>query len=81
MEHNYEIIRNLGELRELDMPILIGPSRKSFIGKTLDLPVEERIEGTLAAVTMCIMNGADIVRVHDVKEVGRAVRMTDAIYM
>ena len=79
LEHNYEIIRNLGELKELDMPILIGPSRKSFIGKTLDLPVEERLEGTLAAVTMCIMNGADMVRVHDVKEVLRAVKMTDAI--
>lgn len=79
LEHNYEIIRNLGELKEMDMPILVGPSRKSFIGKTLDLPVEERLEGTLAAVTMCIMNGADIVRVHDVKEVVRAVRMTDAI--
>ena len=80
LEHNYEIIRNLGELKELDMPILIGPSRKSFIGKTLDLPVEERLEGTLAAVTMCIMNGADMVRVHDVKEVVRAVKMTDAVY-
>jgi dihydropteroate synthase len=80
LEHNYEIIRNLGELKEMDMPILIGPSRKSFIGKTLDLPVEERLEGTLAAVTMCVMNGADMVRVHDVKEVVRAVKMTDAIY-
>jgi len=80
LEHNYEIIRNLGELKELGLPILIGPSRKSFIAMTLDLPVEDRLEGTLAAVTMCVMNGADIVRVHDVKEAVRAVKMTDAIY-
>ncbi|UCG69466.1 MAG: dihydropteroate synthase [Thermoplasmata archaeon] len=78
--HNYEIIRKLGELKELDLPILIGTSRKSFIGNTLDLDVDERLEGTLATVTMCAMNGADIVRVHDVKETVRVVRMTDAIY-
>ena len=79
-EHNYEIIRKLGELKELGMPILIGTSRKSFIGNTLGLDVDERLEGTLATITMCIMNGADIVRVHDVKEAMRTVRMTDAIY-
>ncbi|MEE9151173.1 MAG: dihydropteroate synthase [Thermoplasmata archaeon] len=79
-EHNYEIIRKLGELKELGMPILIGTSRKSFIGDTLGLDVDERLEGTLATITMCIMNGADIVRVHDVKEAMRTVRMTDAIY-
>jgi dihydropteroate synthase len=79
-EHNYEIIRRLSELKELDLPILIGTSRKSFIGKTLDLDVNERLEGTLATITMSIINGADIVRVHDVKEVRRAARMTDAIY-
>ncbi len=79
-EHNYEIIRRLSELKELDLPILIGTSRKSFIGKTLDLDVNERLEGTLATITMSIINGADIVRVHEVKEVRRAARMTDAIY-
>ncbi len=79
-EHNYEIIRNLRELKELDLPVLIGPSRKSFIGNTLGLEVDDRLEGTLATITMCVMNGADMVRVHDVKEVLRAVRMTDAIY-
>ncbi len=79
-EHNYEIIRNLRELKELDLPVLIGPSRKSFIGNTLGLEVDDRLEGTLATITMCVMNGADMVRVHDVKEVLRVVRMTDAIY-
>lgn len=79
-EHNYEIIRKLGDLRELDLPILIGTSRKSFIGNTLGLDVDERLEGTLATITLCAMNGADIVRVHDVKEAVRVVKMTDAIY-
>jgi dihydropteroate synthase len=79
-EHNYEIIRNLRELKELELPILIGPSRKSFIGNTLGLDVDDRLEGTLATITMCVMNGADMVRVHDVQEVLRVVRMTDAIY-
>jgi dihydropteroate synthase len=80
MEHNLEIIRRLKEFRCLGKPILIGASRKSFIGKILDLPVEERIEGTIATVVSSIMNGADIVRVHDVKQVQRAVKMADAIY-
>ncbi len=80
VEHNYEIIRKLGELKSLDLPILIGTSRKSFIGKTLNLDVKDRLEGTLATITMNIINGADIVRVHDVKEALRAARMTDAIY-
>lgn len=79
-EHNYEIIRKLSELKELELPILIGTSRKSFIGNTLGLGVNERLEGTLATITMSIMNGADMVRVHDVKEALRAARMTDAIY-
>lgn len=79
-EHNYEIIKNLKELKDLELPILIGTSRKSFIGKTLGLDVNERLEGTLATITMSIINGADIVRVHDVKEAVRAARMTDAIY-
>ncbi|HET9848346.1 MAG TPA: dihydropteroate synthase [Candidatus Dormibacteraeota bacterium] len=76
---NLEIIRRLPELRELGYPILIGPSRKSFIGKTLDLPVDERLEGTAAVVALGIAGGADIVRVHDVREMVRVARMADAI--
>ena len=78
-EQNLEILRRLTELRVLGFPILIGPSRKSFIGKTLDLPVEARLEGTAAAVALGIAGGADIVRVHDVKSMARVVRMADAI--
>jgi dihydropteroate synthase len=78
-EENLEIIRRLPELRGLGYPMLIGPARKSFIGKTLDLPVEERLEGTAAAVALSIAGGADIVRVHDVKAMVRVARMTDAI--
>ena len=58
---------------------MIGPSRKSFIGKTLNLPIEDRIDGTSAAVTAGIMNGARIVRVHDVKEIKRVVTIVDKI--
>ena len=73
------MLRRLGELRVLGRPILIGTSRKSTIGKVLgDLPVEERLEGTAATVAISIANGADIVRVHDVKEMARVARMTDA---
>jgi dihydropteroate synthase len=78
-EQNLEIIRRLPELRGLGFPLLIGPSRKSFIGKTLDLPVEERLEGTAAAVALSIAGGADIVRVHDVRAMVRIARMVDAI--
>ncbi|HVH64486.1 MAG TPA: dihydropteroate synthase [Candidatus Acidoferrum sp.] len=78
-EENLEIIRRLPELRALGFPVLIGPSRKSFIGKTLDLPVGERLEGTAAAVALGIAGGADIVRVHDVKPMVRVARMADAI--
>ena len=74
-----EIIRHLGELRELERPILIGPSRKSFIKMVLDLPVDERVEGTAAAVAIGIANGADMVRVHDVQQMVRVCRMSDAI--
>ena len=77
--HNLEIIRRLPELGELGFPILIGPSRKSFIGKILDLPVTERLEGTISAVVLSIAGGAKIVRVHDVEECVRAVRIADAI--
>lgn len=76
---NLEIINHLNSIKALRYPILVGPSRKSFIGYTLDLPPNERIEGTAAAVTLCIDRGADIVRVHDVNVMSRVVRMTDAI--
>jgi dihydropteroate synthase len=78
-EENLEIIRRLPKLRRLGFPILIGPSRKSFIGKTLDLPAGERLEGTAAAVALSIAGGADIVRVHDVRAMVRVARMADAI--
>ena len=78
-EENLEIVRRLGELRRLGYPLLIGPSRKSFIGKTLDLPAGDRLEGTAAAITLSIAGGADIVRVHDVKAMVRVARMADAI--
>ncbi len=77
---NLEILRRLGEFTGFEKPILIGPSRKSFIGKTLgDLPVTERLEGTAAAVAIGIFNGANIIRVHDVKEMVRVARIADAI--
>lgn len=79
VEQNLELLNHLDEIRELGFPILLGPSRKSFIGYTLDLPPEERIEGTAAAVAVGITRGADIVRVHDVSYISRVVRMTDAI--
>jgi dihydropteroate synthase len=78
-EQALEMLRRLGELRVLGRPILIGTSRKSTIGKVLDLPVGERLEGTAATVAASIMSGADIVRVHDVKEMARVAKMTDAI--
>ncbi|MCG9968293.1 dihydropteroate synthase [Pelotomaculum terephthalicicum JT] len=76
---NLEVLRRLRELRCLGLPVLIGTSRKSTIGKVLGLPVEQRVEGTAATVAVGIVNGADIVRVHDVKEMARVARMTDAI--
>jgi len=79
VEHNLGILRRLKELRSLGRPILIGTSRKSVIGKVLNLPVEERLEGGAATVTLSIANGADIIRVHDVKEMSRVAKMTDAV--
>jgi dihydropteroate synthase len=79
LEDNLNILKNLKKFSILSCPILVGPSRKSFIGKILDLPVEERLEGSLAALTVAIMNGANIVRVHDVKESKRVVSIVDAI--
>jgi len=74
-----EIIRRLEELRGLERPVLIGPSRKSFIGMVLELPAEERLEGTAAAIAIGISKGADIVRVHDVRQMVRVCRVSDAI--
>jgi dihydropteroate synthase len=79
VEHNLELIDRLGEVRALGFPILLGPSRKSFIGYTLDLPPDQRLEGTAAAVAVGIARGADIVRVHDVEAMVRVARMTDAL--
>ena len=76
---NLELLDRTAEVRSLGYPVLIGPSRKSFIGYTLDLPPEERVEGTAAAVAVGIARGADVVRVHDVKAMARVARMTDAI--
>jgi dihydropteroate synthase len=78
-EHNLALIDRLDEIRELGYPILLGTSRKSFIGFTLDLPADQRVEGTAATVAVGITRGADIIRVHDVKEMTRVARMTDAI--
>jgi len=78
-QHDLEIVRRLDELSGLGKPILLGPSGKSFIGKVLDLPVAERLQGTAAAVAIGIAHGADMVRVHDVKPIVRVCRMSDAI--
>ena len=80
VEQNLKLLNQIDALRALRLPILLGPSRKSFIGYTLDLPPAERLEGTAAAVAIAIVRGgADIVRVHDVRFIARLVRMTDAI--
>ena len=78
-EHNLEILRRLREFRELGYPLLVGSSRKSTIGLVLDLPPDQRVEGTAATVALAIGNGADMVRVHDVKEMVLVCRMSDAI--
>lgn len=80
VEHNLEILRRLREIKALGFPVLIGTSRKSFIGKVLGIDIpSERVWGTAATVAIAIANGADIVRVHDVREMAQVVRMTDAI--
>lgn len=78
-EHNLELVNRLGEIRSLGYPILLGTSRKSFIGFTLDLPPDQRVEGTAATISVGIARGADMIRVHDVKEMARVAKMTDAI--
>jgi len=79
LEDNLDILKNLSILKTLEKPILVGPSRKSFIGKVLDLPPEERLEASLGALAVAIFNGANLVRVHDVKESLRVARLVDAI--
>lgn len=76
---NLQIIRELPALEALGLPVLLGSSRKSLIGKVLDLPVDQRMEGTAATVALGIAGGAHIVRVHDVREMARVARMTDAL--
>lgn len=78
-KQNLEILRRLDEYKTIGKPLLVGTSRKSTIGKVLDLPVDERLEGTAATVALAISKGVDIVRVHDVKEMVRVSRMSDAI--
>jgi dihydropteroate synthase len=79
LEQNYELVRRLNELKILGRPILLGTSRKSMIGLTLNLPENERVEGTAASNAIGIFQGADIIRVHDVHEMIRIARMSDAI--
>jgi len=79
VEDNLKIIKNLGEFVELGYPVLIGLSRKSFLGKITGLEVSERVEATIAADTIAVLNGASIIRVHDVKEAKRALMVVDAI--
>jgi len=79
IEDNFEIIRELKQIRAMGFPVLIGPSRKSFIGDTLNLPTDDRIEGTMATITAGLLNGANIVRVHDIKETLRTVSIAERI--
>jgi dihydropteroate synthase len=79
VEHNLTLLRHLPELGTLGRPLLVGPSRKSFIGAVLGTPVTDRLEGTAAAVALAIAGGAAAVRVHDVKAMARVARMCDAI--
>ena len=78
-QDNFQLLRELKKIVDMGFPVLIGPSKKSFIGLTLDLPVDQRLEGTAAAVTTGILKGARIVRVHDVKEMKRVALITDSI--
>ena len=79
VEQNLELINRLDEIKALGFPVLLGVSRKSFIGYTLNLAPDERLEGTAAACAVGILRGADILRVHDVRFMARIARMTDAI--
>lgn len=79
VSHNLEILKRLKELKVLGCPIMVGASRKSLIGQVLGLPADQRIEGTAATVAVSIVNGVDIIRVHDIKEIVKVAKMTDAI--
>ena len=79
LEHNLEITNHVDVLCRLGYPVLLGTSRKSMIGLTLDLPVDERLEGTLATTVIGVMRGCSFVRVHDIKENKRIIQMTEAI--
>ena len=79
LEDNLKVMKYLEELKKLGCPVLLGTSRKSMIGLTLDLPVEERVEGTIATSVLGVMKGCSIIRVHDVKENYRAIKMTQAM--
>ena len=79
LEHNLEILRRLREFRSLGCPVLIGPSRKAFIGRILNVDADQRLEGTAAACAVAIAHGADMIRVHDVRELVRVVRVADAL--
>jgi dihydropteroate synthase len=78
-EHNVALLRDLGSLAILGRPILLGTSRKSTLGRILDLPPDERLEATLATTALAIASGVDVVRVHDVRENVRAARVADAV--
>ena len=78
-DHNFTLLKRLKEFEDLGFPILIGPSRKAFIGDVLNLPSNERVEGTIATIVAGILNGANIIRVHDVKEIKRAAIITEEI--
>ena len=79
LDHNLSLIKNLNRFADLHCPIVIGPSRKAFIGMLLNLPVDQRLEGTAAAVAASIFQGANVLRVHDVKEMKRIAVVADAI--
>ncbi len=79
VEHNLTLLRRLRDFRSLGCPVMMGTSRKSTIGEVLGLPADDRVEGTAATCTCAILNGADIIRVHDVREMVRVARMTDAV--
>ncbi len=80
LDHNLEILAGLGELRSLNKPIMIGVSRKSFIGSITGVPANERLDGSIAAAVMAVVKGADIVRAHDVPETVRALKVAHAIF-
>ena len=78
-EHNLKVIRQIGELKELGYPILLGASRKSVIGLTLDLPANERLNGTLTISAYGILNGCSFLRVHDIKQNKEVIEMLEAV--